>query len=351
MKITQYTNYILIEGLEEHSQAYSDKSFRVEKLDRSSVLFLLEIISPFDVKINLYEEIKETLIVNIDTVKTVGIFIPEKQYTTTEENNFKPIEKSIELEIEDNVIIILNKMPILVSDIFMNIKKYKIDQYSDFYEENKNIAFETNDKGYILDKEIPYTFDIDYVYKITCKYNGQTTILKHIAGKPTCYFSSIYHLKQFAANFDLYLDYSKKSEFDLKLMIWKYSNIVKGMAGISGDIIYDENYSILNEYVTQKILSEIVAQSIRDSNITPDKTKETLGSISVTLADLSHGAATVETITTQLVRVHKELTANVKDIEKNLRNYFSYLQAQDNVPHKENRIINRETKFVFKGGR
>ena len=80
---------------------------------------------------------------------------------------------------------------------------------------------------------------------------------------------------------------------------------------------------------------DIITQAIREANLNPEIAKDSLGSIAVTLADLSHGAATTETITTQLVRVHKELYEQVKDLEKNLRNYFTYLQAHENLENKD----------------
>lgn len=352
MKAIKYTNYILIEGLEEHSQAYSDESFRVERLDRSSVLFLLEIVSPFSVKLNLYKEINEPLLVtvNINNNKVVLVTNKYVEDTKPEIKPEIPSDENIELDFTDDKIIIDSENPILASDISIKMKKYSLERFDDFPDERINIEFETDEEGYI-NKEIPFEIKKDFIYRITTKYKNKSNTRDYIHDRPTCYYSSIHHLKMLASNFDLYLDYSKNSDFDIKLLIWKYSNIAKGIAGIVGDIIYNENYSILNEYVTQKILLEIVAQSIRDTNITPDRAKETLGSIAVTLADLSHGAATTETITTQLVRVHKQLSSNVNDIEKNLRNYFSYLQAEDNITNTNRSIISRVTNFNFKGGK
>lgn len=346
MQINKYTNYIQIEGLEEHSQAYDENSFLLKRLDGSSVLFLLEIVSPFEVELNFMEEVpEEVLIVTINiNNKSVSMLAQNKVEEIKPEP--EPIKEELEYHFEEKNIVIENKGDFRTGDIAIKMKKYSLERYDDFPDEtiiiDIPIDFYTS-----KDRKIPFEIERDYIYRITTRFRENTKTVDYIYDRPTCYFSSIYHIKQLASNFDLYINEMKLTEFDLKLLIWKYSNIAVSIAGITGDVIYQHKNSLLNDYVGQRALLDVVTQAIREVNLNPDIAKESLGSIAVTLADLSHGAATTETVTTQLVRVHKELYGQVKDLEKNLRNYFTYLQAHENLENKDykGREVRRRTDF------
>ena len=332
MKITKHTNYIQIEGLEEHSQAYDEKSFLLKRLDGSSVLFLLEIVSPFEVELNFMEEVtEEILIVTININDTSISELAQNKVEPKPEP--KPEAEELEYHFDEDGIVIENLGNLNAGDIAIKMKRYSLERYDDFPEESIVIDIPI-DFYTSKERKIPFEIERDYIYRITTRFRENVKTTDYIYDRPTCYYSSIYHLKNLASNFNLYINEMKFTEFDLKLLIWKYSNIAVSIAGITGDVLYDYKNSLLNDYVGQRVLLDIIAQAIREANLNPDIAKDSLGSIAVTLADLSHGAATTETVTTQLVRVHKELYGRVKDLEKELSNYFSYLQAHDNLQNK-----------------
>ncbi len=346
MRINKYTNYIQIEGLEEHSQAYDENSFLLKRLDGSSVLFLLEIVSPFEVELNFMEEVPEEVL--IVTININGKSVSELAQNKKEEVKPEPKPETAKLEyhFEEDGIVIENSDNLRTGDIAIKMKKYSLERYDDFPDEEICVDIPI-DFYYSRDRKIPFKIERDYIYRITTRFRETTKTEDYIYDKPTCYFSSIYHLKNLASNFDLYINEMKLTEFDLKLLIWKYSNIAVSIAGITGDVIYQHKNSLLNDYVGQRALLDIITQAIREANLNPEIAKESLGSIAVTLADLSHGAATTETVTTQLIKVHKQLYEQVKDLEKNLRNYFTYLQAHDNLENKsyKGKEVHRRTDF------
>lgn len=329
MKVTKYTNYILIEGLEEHYQAYDENSFRIEKLDRSSVLFLLEIVSPFSVKLNFLENVTDEMLIvaiDIDKLKTITTTVEIKK----EEPQVPDEDEELEYNFKDGYLNIYNQGILYHKDLKIVMEKYELERYDDFFDDKIYVDIPVNEFGEIS-KKIPLEMELDYIYRIFINFKGNKKTIEYIHEKPTLYYSSIYHLKQIAKNYDLYIKDTNKSEFDMKLLIWKYSKIAVGIAGISGDIIYKQNNSILNDYVCQRALLEMVTSAIKDLNLTPDLAQDSLGAISVTLADLTHGAATTETMTTQLIKVHKQLLEQLESAEEKLKSVFSYLQAQDSI--------------------
>lgn len=342
MIATKYPNYIQIEGLEEHSQAYDENSFILRRVNGSSVLFTLEIVSPTEVKLLLQEENNDKfmiLITNINGVETSTILVRREEDTEQ-----KPIipevpieEENIKYYFNDDFMVIRkiggNDSCIKSKDLIIEIKEYTLERYDDFYEESIMPVFNVDCQGNVI-PDIEFKIKLDRIYRITITYKGKTTVDDYIHKTPTCYFSSIYHIKNLANNFDLIMPENNKTEFDLKLLIWKYSRMAVSIAGITGDVIYEHKNSLLNDYVGKKVFLDVITKAIRDTNINPDKAKETLGSIAVTLADLSHGATATETVTTQLLKVHKSLYQDIKDYEKQMRELFSYLQATESVDKK-----------------
>lgn len=344
MKAIKYTNYIKIEGLEEHSQAYDKNSFIVKRLDGSSVLFLLEIVSPYEVNL-IFNKVNndDVLIVTINVNNNTGIILTEKPEIIPEPEP-EPEHKELAYHFEEEFLVLDTDEILYKEDLSIKMLKYTLERYDDFPDETIKLEIPINENREII-KEIPFEIEYDRIYRITINYKGNIKTVDYIHDKPSCYFSSIYHIKNLASNFDLYINDMKLTEFDLKLLIWKYSKIAVSIAGITGDVIYDHKNALLNDYVGQRALLDIITQAIRETNLTPGISEKTLGTISVTLADLSHGGATTETITTQLIKVHKELYEQIKEMEKNLRNYFAYLQANENPEKQRGKEIIRNNSF------
>lgn len=329
MEIKKYTDYILIEGLEEHSQGYDKNSFILKRLDGSSVLFLLEIVSPFSVKLNLLEKVEEQLIVTININKKSQSLLAQEIIEA------KPIIPVVNNKpkyvFTDNGIIIQSKNVIMKEELMIYIEKYTLERYDDFAEDIIYLDILADEKGRIQHK-IHFNFEIDYIYRVHIQYKDDEIIEEYIHKKPTYYISSIYHLKQIANKYDVYIKENNKTEFDMKLLIWKYSKIAYSIAGtISNDVVYAQNNALLNDYVCNRSLLEIITTALRDINLTPDLTEKSLGAISVTLADLSHGATTTETMTTQLIKVHKELLEYVEHLEEQIEDVFDYLYSDKTI--------------------
>lgn len=353
MIINRTPDYLLLEGLVEHCQKYNEDSFIVEKTDRSPVPFLLEIVSYNSVKINFEEPIpvSELLIITTELVNSSDEIVDTHFYTSEikkEIPNEIPDDESeeeFEMDIFDNVIEFQGvdekgKSPRII------IKGYPLEQYSDYPSINERLKLETDEEGKII-PEINYNFSTDLIYEIEATYNKNKIFKKFINGQPTIYYSSIYHITQASDELGILIKTGEENEFDLKLLIWKYSKMAFTLAGIATtNIKIDYTKSVIQEYVTLKVLLSFIAKSIRDVNFSPDKAEESLQKLQVRLGDFEHGPA-VETLTTQLIKAHKELANRVNHIEENLPEYFKHLQSTKNVQNKtyKGRKVDRTNKF------
>jgi hypothetical protein len=331
MNIKKYTDYILIEGLEEHSQGYDKQSFQIKRLDSSSVLFLIEIVSPYSVKLHFLEDIKETerLIVTININGNSQSLLAEEIIEAIPIVPAK--EKKLKYIFKDDSIVIKTKDTIMKDELEIYIEKFCLERYDDFPDEEIYVDIPCDDKGRI-NNIIPFNFELDYIYKVHIEYNNEIIDREYIHKKPTFYISSIYHIKQLANNYDLYITENEKTEFDIKLLLWKYSKIAYGIAGtVTDDVVYVQNNALLNDYVCHRVLLDIVSTALTDINLTPDLVEKSLGTISVTLADLSHGEATTETMTTQLIKTHQELLKYVEHLEEQIEDVFDYLYCDKKI--------------------
>lgn len=343
MDIKKYTDYILIEGLEEHSQGYDKTSFLVKRLDSSSVLFLIEIVSPYSIKLHFLENIKE----NEKLIVTININEKSESLLAEEIKKDIPLvpvkENKLKYTFTDDAIIIKTKNTILKTELDINIEKYALERYDDFADEEIYVDIPCDDQGRI-NNIIPFKFELDYIYKIHIEYNDEIIDREYIHKKPTFYISSIYHIKQLAKNYDLYIQDTNKTEFDMKLLLWKYSKIAYGIAGtVTDDVVYIQNNALLNDYVCHRTLLDMVSNALTDINLTPDLVENSLGTISVTLADLSHGATTTETMTTQLIKTHQELLKYVEHLEEQIEDVFDYLYTDKPL---DKQIVGKPVKRI-----
>lgn len=352
MNINRTLDYLLLEGLVEHCQKYNEDSFIVEKADRSPIPFLLEIVNANSVKLNFDDEIKldELIIITteliniddevIDTHFYTSEILPDKNSSSNDDKNTE-----FEFDIFDNTIEVEGVDENGKSPKFF-IKGYRLEQYRDYPEINDRIQLEVDSDGKLI-MELEYDFQQDMIYEIEANYNKKKILKKLIVGQPTIYYSSIYHISQASDEIGILIKTGKENEFDLKLLIWKYSKMAFTLAGIATTAIkIDYTKSIIQEYVTLKVLLSFIAKSIRDINFTPNKAEESLQKLQVRLGDFEHGPA-METLTTQLIKAHKELANKVNHIEQNLPEYFKHLQSTKNVQNKtyKGHKVNRTNKF------
>ncbi|MGL5022294.1 MAG: hypothetical protein ACRC5S_03250 [Cetobacterium sp.] len=322
-------NHLIIEGLVEHSQCYNNNSFVVEKSDRDTVPFLLEILGKNSVKLNFDYELSDErvlifiqLVDNNDSIVFKEIIVSDLHSIDSEENN----NSDFNIEIFDGTIEIISNENIKFTDIKGYIKGYELEQYGDYPLIKDRIIFDVDSEGFI-NNSFEYNFSKDNIYDIEIIYKNKKFTEIYIHDKPTFYYSSIYHVIQMSNELGILIDNGKESRIDLNILIWRYSKLAFGLAGISGNTIkHDSSKAIITEYVTLKTIIHFITKSIRDLNLTPGLAENSLGKLKVRLGDFQNGEY-LETLTTQLIKTHKELSRKVDELEKNLPEHFRYLQA------------------------
>lgn len=332
-------NYLIIEGLVEHSQGYNKDSFVVEKSDRDTVPFLLEILGKNSIKLNFdYELIDERVLVFIKLADNNDNIV-FKEIIVSDIHNFDSEESTnndFEIEIFDGIIEIISSEKIKLSDIRGYIKGYELEQYGDYPITKDRLVFDVDSEGFIIN-DISYNFSINMIYDIEIIYKNKKIIETYIHDKPTFYYSSIYHVIQMSNELGILIDNGKESKIDLNILIWRYSKLAFGLAGISGNTIkHDSSKAIITEYVTLKSIIHFITKSIRDLNLTPGIAENSLGKLKVRLGDFQNGEC-LETLTTQLIKTHRELSRKVDELEKNLPEHFRYLQATKTSTNKNHK--------------
>lgn len=340
IKHTRTPNYLIIEGLVDHSQGYDENSFVIERADRTTVPFLLEILGENNVKINFDEEILDSrLLVFIKLYNYDGglalkeIIVSDLQEENVDEDTEEEVETDIpEIDIIGGIIMINGLEQFKPGELRVFIKGYNLEQYSDYAYLEEMVPLEFDNQGLVI-TDIEYPFVVDTIYEVIVLYKKKKYTKIYIHEQPTIYYASIYHVVQACNELGLLIDTGKQTEFDLKLLIWRYSKLAFGIAGIVA-IKYDSTKAIITEYVVKKVILHFITKAIRDINLTPSLAEKSLEKLQVRLGDFQHGGNPVETLTNQLLRTHKTLSGEVDDLEKMLPIYFSHLQATKTVENK-----------------
>lgn len=354
MKITRTSNYILLEEIGEHYQGYDEVSFILEKGDRTPVSFLLEIVSSTSVRL-IFAEKQEDKIIIFSNIKSSNqesidssILVSELEVEKKEVID-NPI--NIEVEFIENEI----EFPFLEEgdnpkDTRVILKVYEIEQYNDYPSSKERLVFES-EEGKITNNIIEYDFQKDKIYELEITHKKNKKIIPYIHDMPEIYYSSVYHLKEASSEVGLLIDDKKENTFDLKLLIWRFSKLAFAIAGISDkEIKRSAMRSVITEYVTSKVLVQLITKAITDINLTPGLAENSLGKIQIKLGDFEQGKG-IETITTQLLKAHKMLADKVNQLERDLPEIFKYLQTGTNPSNKNYKGIKVERKKDFKGSK
>lgn len=344
MEIVSNPQYLILKGLGEHSQGYNEESFKVFQGD-SKVPFIIEILGEDSVKLHFDNKLKDgnyvlfiklfsidgTLV--IDTNECIKI----EETPKDEDSNGESTPTMPTIEFLSNGLELEFNEEILKKDIKITIEKYILEQFEDFSETKERITFEVDEDGHI-NKEIEYPWAKDSIYLVEVTYKKEKSKEYHIEGKPSLYFTSIYHILQMSKELGVMIEENNTTTFDLKLMIWRFSKVAYGMIGLRSDV-EDTKIAILGDYINNRVLLNYVTMVVRDINMDKDKAGDALMKYSVSLGDYENNNTQIETLVNQLMKVHKDLANRVTDMEEKLPGYFSHLQATVSIEKESDKKI------------